>query len=177
MTNKAVFMTRTIRTAVVWMLLLSAHVWACGPCLIPGSCGTDDHAADASGSYAHPDVASEPAVSTPTLEALMLAGAPIALIDCRAAGSLAEPRIPGAMVFLAGSTPASVAERFPAKDMLMILYDGGSSTARVDVRKQLSDAGFTNILHYSDGIRGWTAAGHPTVPTASDSLIGFEGKP
>lgn len=138
-----------------------------------GCSGTCTISLSASGTYLDPTyIASAPVVSTPTLVSLLTAGAPVALIDCRAADALAEPRIPGSMVFVAGWNEDGIAGRFPSKDILMVLYDGGAISVRGEVRRLFSEAGFTNILQYPDGIQGWIAAGQPTVPTASDSFLG-----
>lgn len=138
-----------------------------------GCSGTCSIVPPASGTYLDPAyVASSPAVTTPTLVSLLTAGAPLALIDCRPATSLAEPRIPGAMVFVSGWQYENIAACFPGKDILMILYDGGPVSVRAEARRQLSKAGFSNILQYPDGIRGWIEAGQTTIPTASDSLLG-----
>lgn len=175
--NRACLPLRAILGAFACALLLSAHAWACGSCTVPGSCDVDDHSAFAIGTYADDHVASEPAVSTTTLVSLITAGTPLALIDCRGSDDLAGPRIPGSMVFNTDSKTEDIARFFPAKDALIILYDGGSGTARIDVRKRLTEAGYVNVLHYPFGIQGWISAGCPTVPTASDSLIGFGETP
>lgn len=151
------------------LLLPPAPVTACDA----GCSGTCSIALPASGTYLDPSyVASSPAVTTPTLVSLVTAGAPVALIDCRPADALAEPRIPGSMVFVVGWNHGNIAARFPGKDMLMILYDGGLVSVRGEARRLLSEAGFSNILQYPDGIRGWTEAGQTTIPTASDSFLG-----
>lgn len=171
---KGVVIGRCIAIALLLPSFLPGMAAACAD----GCSGTCEIGFQASGTFLDPAyVASAPAVSTPTLAALLAAGTPLALIDCRTADSLAGPRIPGAMVFLTGSKPEGMAERFPAKDILMILYDGGSSTEQIGVRKELSAVGFTNILQYPAGIPGWIAAGHPTVPAASDSLLSLQSAP
>ncbi len=162
-----------LRIAVYSLLYIS--LFGAGPVLAcdTGCSGTCSIALPASGTYLDPAyVASSPAVTTPTLVSLLTAGAPVALIDCRPADSLAEPRIPGAMVFVAGWNHGNIAARFPGKDILMILYDGGAVSVRGEARRQLSEAGFSNLLQYPDGIKGWTGAGQTTIPTASDSLLG-----
>lgn len=164
------FLRRVNVSVLLYITLFSVvAASACGT----GCSGTCSIVPPASGTYLDPAyVASSPAVTTPTLVSLMTAGAPVALIDCRPADALAEPRIPGSMVFVAGWNHGNIAARFPGKDILMILYDGGAVSVRGEVRRQLSEAGFSNILQYPDGIQGWTGAGQTTIPTASDSLLG-----
>lgn len=166
---------KRLRRRTIGSILIYICGFAVGPVSAcdTGCSGTCSISPPASGTYLDPAyVASSPAVTTPTLVSLLTAGAPVALIDCRPADALAEPRIPGSMVFVAGWQHENIAARFPGKDILMILYDGGAVNVRGEVRRHLSEAGFTNILQYPDGIRGWIEAGQTTIPTASDSLLG-----
>lgn len=169
MREKTLFRRLSISASLYIIFCCAGLASACDT----GCTGTCSIVPQASGTYLDPAyIASSPAVTTPTLVSLLTAGAPIALIDCRSADALAEPRIPGSLVFVAGWNHENIAGRFPGKDILVILYDGGAVSVRGEARRQLAEAGFSNILQYPDGIRGWIDAGQATIPTASDCLLG-----
>ncbi|HEY9070617.1 MAG TPA: rhodanese-like domain-containing protein [Candidatus Ozemobacteraceae bacterium] len=149
---------------------VAPSVHACvGPC--EGTCSSGTLTI-ATNSFLHPSyIASEPAISAPTLVALMTAGAPVFLADCRNASCLTGPRIPGALVVNLDGDPAAILKSFPAKQMMIILYDGCDCGCRRLLRKRLVAEGYVNLIDYPGGIRDWIAAGRAGVETQPDDII------
>ena len=88
-----------------------------------------------------------------------IAAKTVTLIDCNGSGSYASGRIPGAIDFQAHK--ADLAAKLPAaKDALIVSYCGSPTCgAYKNGAKAAADLGYTNIRHFSDGIKGWKAAG------------------
>ena len=83
------------------------------------------------------------------------------LIDCNGSKSFAAGHIPGAVDFAAvGETLAKLLPE--DKSTLVVAYCGGPTCgaykAGANAAKKL---GYTNVKHFSQGIKGWKAAGEP----------------
>jgi len=158
--------------SLILFLGVTAHAGACEGGCDGTSCGSASQPLKAaSGTVLDPAFVAEPVVSTPTLVALLTAGTPLVLIDCRNTSCPGGPRIPGSRVVNTDSIPEHIETLFPARDAMMILYDGCSCGVRGVLRAALSKNGYTRIIDYPAGISGWVAAGRMTVETASDSFL------
>jgi len=87
----------------------------------------------------------------------------VVLIDCNGSDSYKAGHIPGAVDFQANK--AELAAKLPAdKAALVVAYCGNPNCnayqAGVDAVKKL---GYTNVVHYSEGIAGWKKSGEKTA--------------
>jgi len=88
------------------------------------------------------------------------------LIDANGSASFAKGHIPGAIDFAANEK--TLAKNLPAnKAALIIAYCGGP---KCGAWKEAADAvaklGYTNVKHFSGGLKGWTEAGEKLEPVA-----------
>ena len=86
----------------------------------------------------------------------------VTLIDVNGTEKYDQGHIPGAIDYTAVKT--DLAAKLPAdKDALIVAYCGspqcGAYARAATAAKEL---GYTNVKHYSGGIKGWTEAGEPT---------------
>ncbi|HOY66685.1 MAG TPA: rhodanese-like domain-containing protein [Candidatus Ozemobacteraceae bacterium] len=164
-------MGRRLLVAVIAVIacLIPPAVSACadgceGVCTTTMTIATD--------SFLHPSyVASEPAISASTLVALMTAGAPLFLVDCRNSACLAGPRIPGALVADIDGDASAILARLPSKQAMVVLYDGCACGCRRLLKPRLSAEGYLNLIDYPGGTRDWIAAGRAVVDTLPSDII------
>ncbi len=86
----------------------------------------------------------------------------VVVIDVNGTASYNDGHIPGAINFVA--VQEDFAAKLPAdKGALIVAYCGspkcGAYARAADAATKL---GYTNVKHYSEGIKGWKAAGEPT---------------
>jgi len=117
-------------------------------------------------SPAHSNLPPGTYVSTPEAFALQQA-AGAEFFDARLADEFAAGAIPGAVsmppdAFAGGMMPPIT--NYTARDRKIVVYcGGGSCDASLLVALRLKGIGFTDVVVYTDGYIGWTAAGHPTT--------------
>ncbi len=69
-------------------------------------------------------------------------------------------RIPGAKSLSAASTSEEIAAAIPDKKQAVLVYCGGRQCpASAELAKVLIKHGYTNVMEYPDGIKGWKNAG------------------
>lgn len=81
----------------------------------------------------------------------------VVLLDCNGDESYAKGRIPTAI----NGKAADLESKLPAdKAALIVAYCGSEKcTAWKDGAAKASKLGYTNVKHYSGGLKGWVAAG------------------
>jgi len=117
-------------------------------------------------------------IDTQTLKSLIETHTPMVLIDARMKEYDDGKRIPGAKSLNAKSSADEIAKAIGRKDTLIVTYCSNvHCPASSKMADHLSDLGYTNVLDYSEGIQGWTAAGYPTNPVAIERTVTFQGNP
>jgi len=83
----------------------------------------------------------------------------VTLLDCNGSASYAEGHIPGAINF--ATARAALAGKLPKeKSTLVVAYCGGPKCGAYKAGAQAATKlGYTNVKHFSAGIKGWKAAG------------------
>ena len=104
-----------------------------------------------------------PDITTADLEAA-IAAKTVTIIDVNGSKSYAAGHIPGAVDF--ATAKADLAKVLPAdKKALIVAYCGGPQCHAYEAAVTAAEKlGYTNIKHYSQGIRGWKKEGK-TVAT------------
>lgn len=84
------------------------------------------------------------------------------VIDVNTKASYESSHIPGAIHF--STEEKNLAQKLPTdKNALIVAYCGGKScTAWQKAAKLACEMGYTNIKHFSEGIKGWNAQTAPT---------------
>jgi len=91
------------------------------------------------------------------LHALIGAGVPLTLLDARGASS---EWIAGAKPCSANTSADDVHRLCPIKQGLIVTYCGGSScNASLELANRLLEDGYGNVIRFTGGIEGWSAAG------------------
>ena len=102
-------------------------------------------------------------ISTEKLKSKLDQGHPIALLDVRGDEDFDKEHLPGAMAAPLGYIGEGIACCL-VKGAEIIVYCGSTEcTASEEGVKRLQDMGFTNVMRYKDGIKGWKDAGLPTM--------------
>ena len=102
-------------------------------------------------------------ITTAELKQKIDAGASMYLIDVLAPESFEARHVPGAKHVRKGP---DFVERFEKeigapKDTEIIVYcSSDTCVASVQSAEQLEAAGYTNVVHYKDGLAGWKNAGY-----------------
>lgn len=69
-------------------------------------------------------------------------------------------RIPGAKSLSAANSPEEIAAAIPDKKQAVLVYCGSKQCpASAELAKVLIKHGYTNVMEYPDGIKGWRDAG------------------
>jgi rhodanese-related sulfurtransferase len=84
------------------------------------------------------------------------------LVDVREDHEWNEGRLPGAVHLGRGILERDAEEKFPDKNVEIILYCGGGFRSAL-AADNLQKLGFTKVLSMDGGIRQWREAGHATV--------------
>ncbi len=80
-------------------------------------------------------------------------------IDVNSADSYKKNHVPGALHFGATKAKQLASALPPNKNMLLVAYCGGPQcTAWKKAAKAACNLGYTNIKHFKEGIKGWSAA-------------------
>ncbi|MEM6910388.1 MAG: rhodanese-like domain-containing protein [Verrucomicrobiota bacterium] len=107
-----------------------------------------------------------PDVSLDVLKTAVTEGS-VTLIDVNGTQSYTAGHIPGAIDFQAVGKEGLVAFLPQEKDALIVAYCGGPGCAAykkaVDAATEL---GYTNVQHFSGGLKGWKEAGQATKAVA-----------
>ena len=82
----------------------------------------------------------------------------VTLLDCNGSASYAKGHIPGAIDFETAKT--ALADKLPKdKTALVVAYCGGPSCGAYKAGAEAaSKLGYTNVKHFSGGIKGWKGA-------------------
>ena len=148
-----------VAAGICLFLLGTAVVYAgCGTCA-----GCTQAAAKAQPTKARSDTPT-PELSTAALATLVRAKAPAVILDARTAKWDDGQRIPGAQHLTYEASAADVSALLPRKDTLIVTYCGSQKCPLSHkLAHRLQSLGYTNVLEYRDGIKGWRAAGNRTV--------------
>lgn len=94
-----------------------------------------------------------------------IAGKTVVLIDANGSESFAKGRLPGAIDFKANAN--DLAKVLPAdKGALIVAYCGGPKCgAWKGAAEAIAKLGYTNVKHFSGGLKGWQEAGEKLEPT------------
>lgn len=94
-----------------------------------------------------------------------IAGKTVVLIDANGSESFAKGRLPGAIDFKANAD--DLAKILPAdKGALIVAYCGGPKCgAWKGAAEAIAKLGYTNVKHFSGGLKGWQEAGEKLEPT------------
>ena len=86
----------------------------------------------------------------------------VTLIDCNGSASYAKGHIPGAIDF--ETAKEALADKLPKeKAALVVAYCGGPMCMAYKAGAEAAaKLGYTNVKHFSAGIKGWKAAGEKT---------------
>ena len=90
----------------------------------------------------------------------------VVLVDCNGSDSFGQAHIPGAID--CASHKEHLQEILPLdKDTPVIVYCGSEQCHAYEAcAKSVAKMGFTNVMHYAPGIKGWVAQGEPTESAA-----------
>jgi len=82
----------------------------------------------------------------------------VTLLDCNGSASYAKGHIPGAINFATAKT--ALADKLPKeKSALVVAYCGGPMCGAYKAGAEAATKlGYTNVKHFSAGIKGWKAA-------------------
>lgn len=102
-----------------------------------------------------------PDISTDNLKKA-IAAKDVTIIDVNGAASYKAGHIPGSIDYTA--VKSDLAAKLPAdKNALVVAYCGSPSCgAYAKAANAAKELGYTNVQHYSAGLKGWKAAGEPT---------------
>jgi rhodanese-related sulfurtransferase len=89
------------------------------------------------------------------------AGEAFTVVDVREDNEWARGRIPGAIHMGRGVIERDIEQRFPEKNVELVLYCGGGYRSALSA-DNLQKMGYTNVSSMDGGWRGWTEAGYPT---------------
>ena len=89
------------------------------------------------------------------------AGEKFTMVDVREDNEWARGHIPGAVHLGRGIIERDVENRFPEKNVELVLYCGGGYRSAMSA-DNLQKMGYTNVSSMDGGWRGWTEAGYPT---------------
>ena len=94
-----------------------------------------------------------------------IAGKTVILVDANGSESFAKGRLPGAIDFKANA--ADLAKVLPAdKGALIVAYCGGPKcSAWKGAADAIAKLGYTNVKHFSGGLKGWKESGEKLEPT------------
>ncbi|HOX39760.1 MAG TPA: rhodanese-like domain-containing protein [Candidatus Brocadiia bacterium] len=100
-------------------------------------------------------------VSTATLAVMVRAGVPVVILDARTGKYDDGRRIPGAKSLSPEAKPEEMAKVAGDKKGLIVTYCAGvKCPASRKLAEKLRSLGYANVLEYTEGIQGWTDAGH-----------------
>jgi rhodanese-related sulfurtransferase len=94
-----------------------------------------------------------------------IAGKTVVLVDANGSESYTKGRLPGAIDFKANA--GDLAKVLPAdKGALIVAYCGGPKCgAWKGAAEAIAKLGYTNVKHFSGGLKGWQEAGEKLEPT------------
>ena len=85
----------------------------------------------------------------------------VTIIDVNGSKSFSEGHIPGSIDYVANK--GDLAAKLPAdKGALVVAYCGSEKcTAYAQAAQAAKDLGYTNVKHFTPGLKGWKEAGEP----------------
>jgi len=89
------------------------------------------------------------------------AGENFTIVDVREDNEWSRGHIPGAVHLGRGIIERDIEDRFPEKNVELVLYCGGGYRSAMSA-DNLQKMGYTNVSSMDGGWRGWTGAGYPT---------------
>ena len=89
------------------------------------------------------------------------AGESFTIIDVREDNEWSRGHIPGAVHLGRGIIERDIEDRFPERNVELVLYCGGGYRSAMSA-DNLQKMGYTNVSSMDGGWRGWTEAGYPT---------------
>jgi rhodanese-related sulfurtransferase len=89
------------------------------------------------------------------------AGEKFMIVDVREDHEWSRGHIPGAVHLGRGIIERDIENRFPEKNIELVLYCGGGYRSAMSA-DNLQKMGYTNVSSMDGGWRGWTDAGYPT---------------
>ena len=136
---------------------LARQVEGCAGC---GCKGGAEALKPAATKAAADDEAAASELSTQALATLLRSKVPATVLDARTAKGDDGRRIPGAKSLTADATEDQIKALLPKKDGLVVTYCGSRKcTLSNKLAGRLKGLGYTNVREYSEGIKGWAAAG------------------
>lgn len=95
-------------------------------------------------------------IDAKALKSLIDTDVPMVVLDARSKKWDDGRRIPNAQSLTPETAPEVYAETIPDKESLVAVYcGGGQCPAGAQVVKNLRNAGYTNVMEYSGGIKEW----------------------
>ncbi|HAE37300.1 MAG TPA: hypothetical protein DCG57_01535, partial [Candidatus Riflebacteria bacterium] len=98
-------------------------------------------------------------ITADTLVILLKSGN-TSLIEYRRADQKADMKIPGAVVIFDNVAAASISERLPARDHLLVVYPGLESVDVTSLIADLHELGYQSVVEFQPGIQGWLTYGY-----------------
>jgi len=89
------------------------------------------------------------------------AGESFTIIDVREDNEWSRGHIPGAVHLGRGIIERDIEDRFPERNVELVLYCGGGYRSAMSA-DNLQKMGYTKVSSMDGGWRGWTEAGYPT---------------
>ncbi len=135
----------------------------CGVMTLALACSSGLLTAQAADAGAEPAKAGVPDISLADLKQA-IADKTVTLLDCNGNASYAKGHIPGAINF--ETAKAALADKLPKeKSALVVAYCGGPMCGAYKAgAKAAAKLGYTNVKHFSGGIKGWKAAEEKLEP-------------
>jgi 3-mercaptopyruvate sulfurtransferase SseA len=91
----------------------------------------------------------------------------VALFDVRGDVKFEQGHIPGAKTSPLGSLVFRVARLMNPDSFVVVYSEGEGCTLAAEAVQRLEDLGLKNVHALEGGLKGWEAAGHPVIPSAS----------
>lgn len=135
----------------------------CGVMTLALACSSGLLTAQAADAGAEPAKTGVPDISLADLKQA-IADKTVTLLDCNGNASYAKGHIPGAINF--ETAKAALADKMPKeKSALVVAYCGGPMCGAYKAGAEAAaKLGYTNVKHFSGGIKGWKAAEEKLEP-------------
>lgn len=99
-------------------------------------------------------------IDTQGLEALIVSGVPLTILDARSAQWDDGKRIGSAVSLSTEATPEQAAKVIPSKQSLAVVYcSNPDCPASTYLAKRLVELGYSSVLKYEEGIEAWIQSG------------------
>ena len=109
-------------------------------------------------------------LNTPALKALVDAKLPLVILDARSGKYDDGRRIGNAKQLSHQAGPREIAQLVPSKQSLVVTYCGGVKCPLSKMlATRLEKLGYTNVIEFPQGMKGWTQAGFSVRRTSTGS--------